>query len=363
MRCLLSIALLASVLVVADAEADLSPCNDRAAKPAAGGQPGIVHDRLGGDTIADAVPIPSLPFTDSGTTCGAANDYDVVCPYEGSVAPDVVYSFTPALSGAISVDLCGSSYDTKVYVYDESLDLVACNDDYYGGAPCGAYVSYIIYAEVVARLTYYIVVDGYGEDCGDYVLTVEPYEPCVVICPPGAMLEGEPPLHDDYVDEHNGGCCGSEGDVAFQHLPGRSNGTLVLCARTGWFTYQGAHFRDTDWFIARIGASGSIQIRGDAEYETYLFELGPQDCASVGVLQNVPIGRCAEGVLTVTGEPGAEVWLWTGPTMFEAPGGFEGFEYDYVLWLEGLEPAGVTGVPEEGPERAANWSSVKQLFR
>ncbi|HOX26997.1 MAG TPA: hypothetical protein PLL30_14860 [Candidatus Krumholzibacteria bacterium] len=363
MRPLIACGLLVATLAAAEALADLSPCNDRAAKPASRGQPVAILDRIGGDTIAAAVPIASLPFADTGTTCGAADDYDEACPYFDSVAPDVVYSFTPAITTEISVDLCGSAYDTKVYIYDESLALVACNDDHYGGGDCGAYVSYIDYAELVGRLTYYIVVDGYGTECGEYVLNVEGYEPCVVMCPPGAMLEGEPPLHDDYEDEYNGGCCGSQYGQAMQNLPGRSNGRLVFCGRSGWYLYQGADCRDTDWFIAQIGPSGSIQIRGDAEYPTYLFELGPLDCSSVGVVQSVPIGRCEEGVLTVTGEPGQEVWLWTGPTEFSAPGGLEGHEYGYVLWLDGLEPAGVTGVPEEGTALPTSWSSLKDLFR
>ncbi len=73
--------------------------------------------RQGGDTFASAFTIPSLPFTDTGTTAGYANDYDEVCP-TGSLAPDVVYRFESATPQSIEVDLCGSDYDTKVYIYD-----------------------------------------------------------------------------------------------------------------------------------------------------------------------------------------------------------------------------------------------------
>ena len=52
-------------------------------------------DRSGGETIADAVPIGSLPFSDTGATCDNVDDYDEACPY-GSTSPDVVYAFTPA---------------------------------------------------------------------------------------------------------------------------------------------------------------------------------------------------------------------------------------------------------------------------
>ncbi len=34
-------------------------------------------DREGGETLETAVPIPSLPFVDSGATCDNADDYDI----------------------------------------------------------------------------------------------------------------------------------------------------------------------------------------------------------------------------------------------------------------------------------------------
>jgi hypothetical protein len=344
-------------LVPATALADLSPCNDQAPKTNHHVLANPASDRAGGETILDATPIGALPFTDTGATCDNVHDYDEVCPYEDSTAPDVVYSLNLQVNITVDIDLGGSEYDTKVYVYDEDLELVACNDDYHAD-----YTSKIEGVDLVARMTYYVVVDGYGEDCGAYTLTIDEYEECVVMCPPGAYLEGEPPIVDDYEDLYNGGCCGSDiPEHPFQELPGRANGEQVLCARSGWYLYQGAPLRDTDWFTIVIGPSGTVTIRGDADCETYLFELGPQDCASVGVVQNVPIGPCQEATMTVTGEPGSEVWLWTGPTTFEPPGGFEGNEYGYVLWLEGLAPATLTGIPD-GAVVPSQWSTVKDLF-
>ena len=51
--------------------------------------------RQGGDTYDDATEIESLPFSITGTTDGYTDDYDETCPYAGSTAPDVVYSFSP----------------------------------------------------------------------------------------------------------------------------------------------------------------------------------------------------------------------------------------------------------------------------
>ncbi|MCK4915351.1 MAG: hypothetical protein KAS89_04225, partial [Candidatus Eisenbacteria sp.] len=49
--------------------------------------------RVEGDTIEDPFVIDDLPFLGSGDTCPFAHDYDEVCPYTGSAAPDVVYRY------------------------------------------------------------------------------------------------------------------------------------------------------------------------------------------------------------------------------------------------------------------------------
>ncbi len=61
--------------------------------------------------------IPSIPFIDTGATCDNTHQYEEMCPYDGSSAPDVVYAFTPAQDVAITADLCQSLYDTKLFIY------------------------------------------------------------------------------------------------------------------------------------------------------------------------------------------------------------------------------------------------------
>jgi hypothetical protein len=84
-----------------------------------------------GDTIETAIPIPTIPGTYTGTTVGYNNNYDEACPYGGSTAPEVVLQVTPTEVMTVDIDLCYSSYDTKLYVYDEFLNLIACNDDFH----------------------------------------------------------------------------------------------------------------------------------------------------------------------------------------------------------------------------------------
>jgi len=222
----------------------------------------IYDGREGGETIFTAVPIPSLPFTDTGATCDNINDYDEVCPYSGSVSPDVVYSYSVPNDMGITVDLCGSGYDTKVYILDENLNVLACNDDFYSGAPCGAYVSRIEDAPIPGGHTIYIVIDGYGGDCGQYTMEVS-----TVIgtcywgaCPPGSVLEGEPEIMDGYQDAYNGGCNSPEFGSPFQSLEAfEPGGHLTFCGRAGGtMTAFGTPTGSRSSWIRKAPASSSV---------------------------------------------------------------------------------------------------------
>jgi hypothetical protein len=303
--------------------------------------------RQGGDTIGDATVIPGLPYEDFGTTAGYTDDYDEACPYTISTSPDVVYVFMPGEDVELDIDLCGSSYDTKLYVYDEGLGLVACNDDFYFEDPCGIYVSFLDAVPMTAGMNYYIIVDGYGGDFGDYVLSVDLSEICALECAPGSWPEGEPPLVNDEINAFNDGC-GSDNPDGFQELPSDPNGELMLCGGSGWFTYLGSDYRDTDWFVATFGPNGVIELTADAEQPLNVFELGPQDCDNVGVLQQITVGPCSPGVMTVFGEPMTTVWLWAGPSTFVPPiGEITPYEFTYTIGLSGLNP-GIVAVETEG---------------
>ena len=307
--------------------------------PVRPGQP----DRQGGDTIADAVALTWPVVGLTGSTVGYANDYDEVCPYSGSTSPDVVYSITNSPYGvSVDIDLYGSTYDTKLYVYDDNLELVACNDDFYAD-----YVSKIEALHLDGGTTYYVVIDGYGGDSGDYVLTITEFTGHGVGCyGPDPQMEGEPELVDGYVDAFNGGCNSPESGNPFGVIT-----QPFFCGVSGWYqSADGSDTRDTDWFEIVVPEVGYLEVTGNADYPTYLFELGPQDCGSVGVIQNVICGPNVEATLTIPGDPGSTIWFWVGPTEFQGPVN----EYDYYLILN-LEPPVATS--------PRSWSSVKGLFR
>ncbi len=263
----------------------------------------------------------------------------------------MVYSFAPSADVLINVDLCGSAYDTRLFVVDPQLDCIAYNDDYYYDEVCGHWVSYIENVPLAGGEVYYIIVDGYGGACGAYELNVSMVAPCELTCPPASLPEGEPPLADGQPNDFNGGCAST-----FQEVWGQGDGELVLCATGGWFTHEGGPYRDTDWYLATFGDGGVIEILGDAEYPLYLFELGPHDCAQVDVVQQRTLGPCAPQAMTVTGDPGATAWIWAGATVFTPPFGFVGHEFDYVLWWDGLQDGQVA-------TEATTWSNLKALYQ
>ena len=201
--CSVCAVLLCTALVqAAPPEASLTPASVVKALPAnEAGTAGTIGTRQGGEDCATATVIPGLPYTDTGTTAGYNHDYDEVCPYGGSTAPDVVYSYTPTVDESILVDLCESGYDTKVYVYEDDCipgTFIACNDDACSNSAGQPYRSYLECFDVFAGHTYYIVVDGYGGASGTYDLIVDTCVPPVrPECPPDSLFSQRPHLPEE----------------------------------------------------------------------------------------------------------------------------------------------------------------------
>ncbi len=322
-----------------------------------GQNPGTPDGRQGGEDMATAVLIPSLPFNDTGNTSDNLDDYDEVCPYGPHTSPDVVYTYTPPGDGYIDVDLCGSGYDTKTFIYDSDMNVIACNDDFYFDDACGVYVSMIERAVLVGGETYFIVIDGYYGDSGDYMLEVRLNDiighPCIY-CPNDD--EDEPSIVDGYEDAFNGGCNSPDFGNPFSTLVGDENGDLIFCGYGGWYLdSEGGNSRDTDWYTAVIGANGIVEWLLDAEQDSYGFLLGPNDCETTGVLDSMQ-AYCSPQVMVIQGTPGETVWLWVGSTSFTPPAGYVGNEYPYHCYLTGLME-GTVAVEE------VSFDGIKSLYR
>jgi hypothetical protein len=340
---------IAAVVLLALASSVLGVSTSNTPEPKAGGihPVGSPDGRVGGETMADAFLIPSFPFSDTASTVGHVNDYDEACPFGESLSPDVVYKFVPPHDLWVTVDLCSSQYDTKVYIYQDVLfNVVACNDD----ANCGftGYQSKIDHAYMPAGHTYYIIVDGYGGEAGTYVVNVTAVPECVLGCPPGALVEEEPWCHDDYVDESNSGC--GHDPMLFEDIaPGPSGQMITLCGTSGTYLYSGLSYRDTDWFQLALAETQTITVCCTAEFPLLLMLIYDADCADIQ-FDYATAGVCEQACLVRTCGPGL-VWLWVGPSVFEGvPCGS-----DYIMTISGY----ATSTPAEG----RSWGAVKALYR
>lgn len=303
----------------------------------------------GGETIEDAIEISTLPFFDTGYTCDNVDDYMEICPYVGCPIPDVVYSWTATFDGLILVDLCDSTFDTQVYMYNEDLDLIACNDDFYFSGYCGQFVSAMEDVVVSSGMTYFIVVDGNCE-CGEYQIKVEEIPqngPCTISCPSGSQLEGEPPLQDNYDDLLNSGC--NNLPVNFQAITASQ-----FCGIAGWYLYDGNTRRDTDW-LECIATENVVTWTLIAESTTNIFQLNIPDCDQVSVLQGMTAYSCTETTMVIDTTPGQIVYLWVGSENYSNPGDVEGNEYNYYFTIDGADVV----VSSE----SISWDSVKSLYR
>lgn len=316
--------------------------------------------KQGGDTIDSATAIPGLPYSDTGSTCDFINDYDEVCPFAGSTAPDVVYSFTPASNILIDVDLCRSNYDTKTYIYDSGLNVIACNDDYYLGDACGIYSSKIERASLQGGETYYIVIDGFSINCGNYEVDVTEAEECSLTCQADAVAEGEPPLSDGYVDNWNGGCFSDP--FVFQSIDWINdddglppyNGYAWLCGKTGFFLdVEGDYVADIDWFTATALETGEMEFTVESEHSVAIYKVSPIDCATTGV-EIQEVGYCGSpATMTFPVTEGEEIWLLVVANTFL----ITDMEYTYLATLRGHY-----WVPPVPIERLS-WGGIKALYR
>jgi len=269
----------------------------------------------GGDDPFTATEISALPFAASGSTEGLTDQFDVVCPFTGSTSPDAWYSYTPDADQTLVVDLCESGYDTKVYVLDADFGDIACNDDGCSDSNGNPFRSIVETPTLTAGETYFIVVDGWGGDFGDYNIAVEgqdPPEPCELEC--DGTDEGEA-CDDTGGIDINGGC-NSTPEPLFSN---------VSCGETVCgVAWADAGTRDTDWFdLPAQDEDTQVTYSITTEFDGVGFYLGSNpDCGSVAVVELVETGICETGTISVVVPAGENSWWFVGAN------GFEGFPCD-----------------------------------
>ena len=119
--------------------------------------------------------IPSLPYTHQGSNIGAGDDWLV----QGSSGADVAYYLYLPTATNITVSVCSQNtdYDTKLEIFTADFDCFETTTGYYNDdftcndAPVGSLASTLDPVSLSAG-SYYIVVDGFGGQEGNYEITV-----------------------------------------------------------------------------------------------------------------------------------------------------------------------------------------------
>lgn len=166
----------------------------------------------------------SAPYTSATmNTCGAGNDCGIR-PTE-----DHEYQVTIPSAGNWTFSLCGSSYDTYIYIGTSLCsNNIGQNDDF-----CG------LQSEVTANIaagTYYVTVEGYS-GCGSYTLDISgppvalPEDDCAgaltINC--GDVLSGNTSGYNADAVSFCGTSDGTGGGVWYKHTASCDNITASLC--------------------------------------------------------------------------------------------------------------------------------------
>jgi hypothetical protein len=205
---------------------------------------------------------------------------------------------------------------------------------------------------------YYVVIDGYGNDAGEYLARIEMDclpPPCLdARCSESGVAENEPPLIEGYADVFNSGC--GVDPPAFQALePVDGSESLEFCGQTGWFRQAGTWARDEDWLqLTSAGSNVRVETNSTHFLWTRCDVLFLADCQDISTLE-YQMGVCDPGVLDILSHPGELVYLRITP-LHEVPDACAPTQGLYTLRIDGI-----TGsvVDTEG----MRWDSLKSLYR
>src|SRR5262249_51209174 len=83
----------------------------------------------------------------------------------------VWFTYTPGVGGVVTIDTCGSDYDTVVQAYTGTCGALVpvggggCNDDSLGACPANSHASYVDFP-ATAGTTYHILAGGFNAQAG-----------------------------------------------------------------------------------------------------------------------------------------------------------------------------------------------------
>ncbi len=255
-------------------------------------------------------------------------------PGECMTSRNIWYLYSAPEYDYVTFSLCGSSYDTKLAVYEGSdcatATLLDCNDD-----ACGLQSELSLTVE--GGHDYLIEIGGYGNDHGDGLLTVyggfeDPFS-----CWPNTDAEAEP-CGEDW----NGGC---NADPPMFDTIGCNDS---ICG-TAW---ADGGTRDTDWYLLELTERSVITAHLFVDFPMVVGlvqfdEMGTVDCdQTLGSLQPYAIAAEFDPATISTIRPAGQYVLVVAPEdYYYKPCG--GWLQDYGLIVE-CEPAGSTWCESSG---------------
>jgi hypothetical protein len=142
---------------------------------------GPANDTCATPTVIDPA---RLPFAALGTTVGASNDLNpqtsCLRTNQSALGPDVVYQFTsPDTQNYLLTVTPIGNYDVTIYVITNCATNAGCTSgDVFGGGMAES-----VRRILTAGTTYFIVVDGFGTDAGDFNISLEPTIPIAPLAP------------------------------------------------------------------------------------------------------------------------------------------------------------------------------------
>jgi hypothetical protein len=151
------------------------------------------------DNCANAISIESCPFTDTRDTTGATDETGEPASPCTAQEKSVWYTLPASVNRRIvTVDTCGSSYDTAIVVWQVTgaacafagFVPIACNDD---GAVCDVGLQSTVLFTALGGQTYKIQAGGFSGGAGSLVVNVVCQEiVCDDVVVHGAIGSGDP---------------------------------------------------------------------------------------------------------------------------------------------------------------------------
>jgi hypothetical protein len=155
---------------------------------------------------ATVIDTSRLPFSASSTTFGTGNDMDpgqsCFTSTQSTRGPDVVYQFTPGDTQLYNITVTPfADFDISVYLTTDCSTIANC----IGRDVAGAGSPETILQNLIAGTTYFIVVDGFAGDAGDFTFSLTPSMPRSPIAPSNLTATAVSPTQIDLAWEDNSG--------------------------------------------------------------------------------------------------------------------------------------------------------------